>query len=92
MENSSLPLTTISSLDKSSIDRIVKINGEITRVTETPGLYILTIKDETAEITSIIFKEESINIQKGKEIEIEGQITLYEDKLEIIAKQIKNVD
>ncbi len=78
----------IASINKTLIDKQVKIKGEITRTTETPGLYILNVKDNTGNIDIIIFKEDKIELKKGDIVEIEGQITEYQDKLELIAKKV----
>jgi len=91
VQSTELPITEIKDIDKSKIDTIIKVKGTIQSISETPGLYIINLKDKTGEITAIIFKEEEIQFYKNQELEIKGQITVYKDKLEIIAKQIKNV-
>jgi DNA/RNA endonuclease YhcR with UshA esterase domain len=80
--------SNINLINKTMIDQQIKIKGEITRLTETPGLYILNVKDDTGNIDVIIFKEEKIELEKGKVIEIQGTVTEYQGKVEIIAKKI----
>jgi len=80
--------SNINLINKTSLDEQVKIKGEITRITETPGLYILNIKDNTGNIDIIIFKEDKIDLEKGSIIQVEGQVTEYQSKIEIIAKKI----
>ena len=80
--------SNISSINKDLVDKQVKIKGEITRLTETTGLYIINIKDNTGNIDVIVFKEEKLELEKGNIVEIEGQVTEYQDKLEVIAKKI----
>ena len=79
---------TINSIDKSLIDKEVKINGEITAIKETPGLLILTVQDSTGKITVIIFDKE-ITINKGDYVEIQGTVIEYKNILEIDAKIIR---
>lgn len=81
--------SNISAINKNTIDKKVKIKGYITSITETPGLYIMNIKDETGEITAIVFKEEPLDIKKGSIVEVEGKVLEYNDKLEISADLIK---
>jgi RecJ-like exonuclease len=78
----------INSLSKDNIDDAVRIKGIVESFAETPGLYIVTIKDDTGAITVVIFKDESLNLQKGMELEIIGTVTEYNNKLEIILKEI----
>lgn len=81
--------SNISNITKNDIDKTVKIKGYITRLTETPGLYIMNIKDSTAEITTIVFKEDKINITRGSLVEVEGKVKEYNEILEINAELIK---
>lgn len=78
----------ISELNKDTIGKDVKVEGRITRITETPGLYIFNIEDETGEITAIAFKEDPINLTKDIQVILEGKIIEYKNKLEIEVQQI----
>lgn len=80
--------SNINQVNKTDIDKLVKIKGEITRITETPGLYIINVKDNTANMDIIIFKEEKLELEKGNIIEVQGQVTEYQGKLELIAKKV----
>ena len=81
--------SNIANITKNDVDKSVKIKGYITMLAETPGLYILKIKDSTAEITTIVFKEEQINITKGSLVEIEGKVKEYNEIIEINAELIR---
>ena len=61
--------SNINAINKTLIDKQVKIKGEITRITETPGLYIINVKDNTGNIDVIIFKEEKLEVSSFKEME-----------------------
>ncbi len=67
----------------------VKIKGTITKITDTPTLLILEIKDQTDKIKSIVYKEEEIDIQKSNMVEIIGTLKEYQNELEIEVSQIK---
>lgn len=82
----------IKELTKKEIEKTVKVKGTITRVTETPGLIIFNMRDNTGEITGIMFKEESINLTQGQKVEVKGKITEYKEKLEIQAEEIKTTN
>ncbi len=88
MDKIELSKSNISNLTQNDIDKKIKIKAELLRITETPGLYLLNVKDFSGEISVVVFKDESINLTKGDILEIEGQITSYKDKIEIIAKKI----
>lgn len=79
----------IKDIDQELLEKTIRTKGTITRLTETPGLYIMDITDETGTITAINFKENPINITQNQEIEIEGKVIKYKDKLEIEISKIK---
>lgn len=56
---------------------------------ETPGLYIINLKDSTGEIPIIVFKEDDLNLTKNQLIEVQGIIVEYKDNPEVQAKTIK---
>lgn len=78
----------IGSLSKDNLDENVKVKGFVSSFTETPGLYILTLKDDTGKIPVIIFKDEELGLYEGLELEIIGNVVEYQDKIEIILKEI----
>lgn len=84
-----VPNYNIKDIDKSMLNEKVSIKGQINRITETPGLYILNIKDSTGEITVVVFKEEDLDLLENNLVEVEGEIAEYKNEVEIIAKQIK---
>ena len=88
LDRISLTNANISNLNKDNLDEKVKIKGELISIGETPGLYILTVKDFSGEITIVVFKDEPLELKQGDVLEIEGQVANYKDKLEIIAKKI----
>mgnify|MGYP001587684887 CR=1 FL=1 len=82
----------ITDLTRKDIEKDVKIRGKVTRVTETPGLLIFNIRDETGEVTAILFKEDPINITENQRLEIEGKVKEYKDKLEIEVSELKTIE
>ena len=88
LEYQELPFSKISEINKDQIETKIKTQGTITSIKETPGLYILTIKDSNSIITTIVFKEEQIALTKNSLVEIEGKIQEYQNELEIIADKI----
>jgi len=84
-----LSSSNISEIINSSIEKEVKIKGIVTKITNTPGLLILNIKDNTAEIKAIAFKEKEIEINKNDIIELQGIVKKYKNELEIEASLIK---
>ena len=81
-------LYEINSLSKDNLDDIVRVKGIVESYSETPGLYLVNLKDNTGKITVVVFKDEKLELQEGLEIEVIGQVVEYQNKLEIIAKEI----
>lgn len=78
----------IGSLSKDNLDENVKVKGVIEKFGESPGLYFITLKDDTGSIPVVIFKNEKLELQEGLELEIIGDVVEYQGKIEIIAKEI----
>lgn len=88
-ETTTINLSEISDLSKEDLDNKVRIKGEIISIGDTPGLMIVNVKDLTDQMTIILFKDNStINLERGKIIDITGTLTEYKNELEIIADQI----
>jgi RecJ-like exonuclease len=79
----------ISEITRDKLDERVKIKGDIIAIKETPGLYILTLKDKTSSIPIVIFKEEPLSLEHGMLIEIQGIVIEYKGIIEIQAEEIK---
>ncbi|MAG47960.1 hypothetical protein CL617_05110 [archaeon] len=89
-EKTSVDSTSIESITNESINQEVEVKGEITRITETPGLYLLNIKDNSQkEITVVVFKDSPLNLTKRNIINVYGKIEDYKGQLEIIANKIE---
>ncbi len=83
-----LPLQKIKDLNENQLETKVKISGTLLSIKETPGLYLLKITDNTATIPIVIFKEETLNLNPGQKLEIQGTLTEYNHELEILAEII----
>ncbi len=88
-EYSEVELTKIQDLNKKQLEARVRVEGNILSIRETPGLYILKIKDSSASIQIIIFKEEPLELKRGTTVEVIGKLTEYKNEFEIIAEKIK---
>ena len=84
-----VPSFDIEELDTSRLDEMVSVKGNINRLTETPGLYIINLEDSTGEITVVVFKEDELDIVVGEALKVEGNLIEYKNDVEIIAKEIK---
>ena len=87
-ENIHLETKNISNITKNDLDKLIKVTGQVTKITDLPGLLIINIKDKTSEIKVVIFKEEPLNIKQNNFLQIEGKITEYQGELEILAEKI----
>jgi len=84
-----VPSFDIEELDKSMLDEMVSVKGNINRLTETPGLYIINLEDSTGEVTVVVFKEDELDLVIGESLKVEGNLIEYKNEVEIIAKEIK---
>jgi len=78
----------IKDLKKDQLETRVNVQGRLLATRETPGLYILTITDNTATIPIIVFKEDELELEKNKQFVVIGKLTEYKNELEIIAERI----
>ncbi len=82
----------ISSITMSKIDNDVKITANVLSVNRLQDVMFLKVKDATASMDVVAFEpEDSFILAPGDNIEIQGKVALYNNKLEIIAKTIKSV-
>lgn len=79
----------IEKINSSLYENEVKVVGEVSKLTETPGLLILEIKDATGSIKTIIFKEDDLKIKKGSFVEVKGTVKEFKGETEIDASEIK---
>tara|TARA_Y100000310_G_scaffold344495_1_gene457559 strand:- start:3444 stop:3794 length:351 start_codon:yes stop_codon:yes gene_type:complete len=88
LEYQEIPFYNLKDITKEQLETKVRVQVNILSVKETPGLYLLKITDETKVITTIVFKEDPINLKKNSLVEIEGKVQEYQDELELIADKI----
>ena len=81
--------SNIGNISEKNLNEKVKVKGYVTFFKETPGLYLMNIKDSTGNITVLAFKDDKINITKNSIIEVEGSLTKYNNELEINADIIR---
>ncbi len=77
-----------SNINKDLVDKQIKVQGIITRISETPGLYLFDIQDSTGKISAILFKEEGLNISLNDKILAQGKVKIYKNKPELEISQI----
>ena len=83
---------SISQIDKSMLDQDVKIRGKITNIIKTEKVLILNVKDGTGSIMVASFNpKEVVEIKNGLDIEVIGKVSIYKNKIEIIADSIKRI-
>lgn len=88
-ENLAAKQITVSSITRNYIDKDVVLVGSIFSINKRGDLTLLKIKDNTGKIDVVVFKSRDLSLSYGDEIEVYGEVALYNDKLEIIAKSIR---
>ncbi|MAG20209.1 hypothetical protein CL618_02135 [archaeon] len=81
--------STIQQIKSYPLETKVKLISKISKIQETPGLYILTLKDSNNSIQAIIFKKENLTLKEKQLIEIHGKTTSYKDQTQIQVSLIK---
>ena len=84
-----LPSSNISSLTKQDINKAIKIRGTITQSTNKGTVSTIFLQDKTGSIEAVLFKPSNLILKKGSFIEIEGKVSLYNEKLQITAERVK---
>ncbi|HLC57714.1 MAG TPA: OB-fold nucleic acid binding domain-containing protein [Candidatus Nanoarchaeia archaeon] len=92
LKTSQPPEILIQNINPSMIDSYVKVKGTITNIHQTPGLYILTLKQNQASIPVVIFKEQNITFTNQPQLEVTGIVSQYKNQLEILAKEVKLIN
>lgn len=71
-EHQEIEVSSIADIVGEKMNTLVKIRGEITAITKTPATTIMQVKDDTGEITVIMFQEESTMLAEENAVEVEG--------------------
>ncbi len=85
-----LNLKVVESLELSSAEETIKIEGIVERLTKTNKTYFLQItgyKPETMDI--LLFPKSALYLKEGDYVEVQGQVEEYQGKKEVIADEIK---
>lgn len=72
-------------------DQVVKVQGEITKLTIKEKVAFIDIKDQTGELVLVKFnprKNEFNNLNQGKNITATGKVQFYQDNWEIILQEL----
>ncbi|GEM_PF-4665598 len=81
--------TQINSLSEKDINKRVKVEGIIKEVENKDKITFLEIEDKTGKIKTIIFKPNSVILKRGTVVEVEGKVSLNNNKFQIYAETIK---
>ncbi len=81
--------TIVKSMEEASGQKSVKVQGQITKLTDKEKVAFMEIlweKPETVEV--VLFKDKNLSLQQGDYVEIEGTIEEYKGKKEIIGSKV----
>ncbi|MBU1246282.1 MAG: hypothetical protein ABIJ20_03885 [Nanoarchaeota archaeon] len=83
---------TIGNITKDYLDQTIQTAGLITSSKETPGLYIINLRDSTGELPAIIFKDENITITRYLPVKVIAKVIEYENELELQIEQMEIIN
>ncbi len=81
-------LIAIGDINEDYEGKTVRVQGEIRSIIQKEQISILSIHDETGEITAILYSEETLSLQKNIPLEIIGTVSNYNCDLEIKVEKI----
>ncbi len=81
--------TDIGEIDREWNGRNVKISGEVTSFSRSSGHAFFDVNDSTGEILVADF-DSGLSLEKGDAVNVTGHVSVYEGKLEVIAKDVEN--
>jgi len=83
----------LTNIDENYLNKIIKTSGEISNLfLSNSSTLFLILKERDKKINVVMFNTHSINFKKGDYVVVEGEVCLYKNKLEIIARDIKKFD
>ncbi len=83
---------SLEKIDESHLNEVVKTSGTIESIYLSDSSTLFINMEDKDKILSIVkFNVGHTNLKKGDYIEVEGEIKLYKNDLEIVAREIKKV-
>jgi len=88
-----LPFIPLNKINKSHLNEVVKTSGTIERIyLSNFSTLFLNLKKKGDILKVVKFNVESTNLKKNDFVEVEGEVTLYQNKLEIVARSISKIN
>jgi RecJ-like exonuclease len=73
------------------LGKTITTSGEVERVSITPNVSFITLREGSFRTTVVTFDMLSTNIRSKDNINVTGQVKLYKGDLEIIAEKIEKL-
>lgn len=70
------------------IGKAVTLSGTVYSISEKNGNIFLNLYDGTGNIDVVAFRT-SVSVTKGQNVTVSGKVAVYNNKLEVIANEIK---
>ncbi len=87
-----IPTANIASISKKDINKAIQIKGTIDEAINKGTISIAKIEDKTGKIEVILFKSSNLRLKKGSFVKIDGKVSLYNQKLQIIAEKVRIIN
>jgi len=82
----------ISEIDKTYLNKIVSTSGKVRNLyISNSSTLFLVLEENGKKIDVVMFRASNINLGKGDYVLVKGEVCLYKNKLEIIAREIKKL-
>lgn len=84
---------SLEKIDESYLNQIVKTSGAINKIyLSNSSTLFLDLEEGRESLEVVKFNVDYTNLKKDDYVEVEGEVSLYQNKLEIIAREIKKVN
>lgn len=87
-----VPSSNISSIKKEDVNKAVKIIGTVNKAINKEKVATLELIDKSGSIEVVMFKPQDTFIKKGSIIEVNGKVSIKEDKPQIYAETVKLIN
>lgn len=84
-----LEISSIDSLSNSDIGKTAKLHGSIKNPISSPKVKSFDLVDDSGKINIVSFSQDSVIPKGNNQVEVIGKVSIYKNKLQVIADTIK---
>ena len=90
-ETAKTPVINLNEIED-YLGKTVTTSGVVERISVTPTVSFITLRDGSFRTTAVVFDPLPTNIRSDDNIQVTGQIKLYKGDLEIVIEKLEKTD